>query len=251
MAHFTFIGTGSLDTYPRKGCHCRLCEIARRGGKDVREMPALFVDNKILIDCGPGIPERMKEWGLLRDLKAIVLTHIHKDHVMGLKNLKGRVPIYCGIDSIRFLKKLFPHLNFIPYWPDKAFIVADEKFIAHRIPHSLTRFNHCLKFDTLAYAADIGAVHPDLMEFLKGIKIYIGDAFDVEKDFLISKQQQHLSLIHQLEALKNLKLDMVIFTGFSHHTQIPHEDLELIVWDWAHDHNFKPHIELAFDGLII
>jgi ribonuclease BN (tRNA processing enzyme) len=45
----------------------------------------------VLLDCGPGVLERLWARDLLGDLDAIVLTHAHADHVLDLVPLAGEV----------------------------------------------------------------------------------------------------------------------------------------------------------------
>ena len=51
MRDLYFLGTSALNVIPRKGCRCRLCEIARRDGKDKRKFAKVYF-RQILIDAG-------------------------------------------------------------------------------------------------------------------------------------------------------------------------------------------------------
>src|SRR5581483_11248422 len=42
--------------------------------------------NRLLVDCGHTVPARLQQMGLsLRDIGAVVLTHLHGDHIYGLE----------------------------------------------------------------------------------------------------------------------------------------------------------------------
>lgn len=250
-ARIIFIGTGGLDVVPKRDCKCRLCEVSRRGGKDIRiQMGTLF--NNVLIDCGFEVPQRLKEWKLEKEVDAVIISHTHKDHTFGLPDLKLKVPVFVVRSSYRLMRKLFPHLDLRIYWPDKEFSIGGEKCTAKTISHSATRFNHILKFgNQLAYSADIGEITPDLTAFVKNVKLFIGDGFSVYKDFEIQGLKMHLSMLNQLRELKKCKFDLFIFTGFGHRTKIPHEDLELLISRWAKKQGIKYGIELSFDGLAV
>jgi len=73
------VGSGSLDCYPIPGCHCELCEMARKGGKDRRICATSIFYKDCLFDLGPGVWKRIKNKGIRP--KAIVLSHVHFDHI--------------------------------------------------------------------------------------------------------------------------------------------------------------------------
>jgi len=246
-----FIGTGGLDSVPKPNCNCRLCQVARKGGKDDRiQMGTLF--NNVLIDCGIGVLQHLKAWRLEKEVEAVIISHPHKDHSFGLLDFSLKVPVFVERSAYSIMRKLFPRLDLRVYWPNKEFSIAGEKCLAKTIYHSVTQFNHILKFgNQLAYSVDIGKITPDIVTFVNNVKLFIGDGFSVYKDFEIQNLKMHLSMINQLKELKKCKFDLFIFTGFGHHTKIPHEDLELLISRWAGERNFKYQIELAFDGLAI
>lgn len=45
----------------------------------------------LLLDCGPGTIERLARFGLLAELDAIIISHMHADHVLDLLLLAGEV----------------------------------------------------------------------------------------------------------------------------------------------------------------
>jgi len=48
-------------------------------------------ENVVLLDCGPGALERLWQLGLLTRLEAIVISHMHADHILDLLLLAGEV----------------------------------------------------------------------------------------------------------------------------------------------------------------
>lgn len=44
-------------------------------------------DRNLLVDCGPSIPTRLMELGLVDDISDILITHCHADHIGGLEML--------------------------------------------------------------------------------------------------------------------------------------------------------------------
>jgi len=51
----------------------------------------LFVDDRVLIDCGIGTIRRILEAGIQSDeIKTIFFTHLHSDHELGLADVMER-----------------------------------------------------------------------------------------------------------------------------------------------------------------
>jgi ribonuclease BN (tRNA processing enzyme) len=48
-------------------------------------------DNTVLLDCGPGTLERLWRFRLLTELDAVVISHMHVDHVLDLVLMAGEV----------------------------------------------------------------------------------------------------------------------------------------------------------------
>ena len=75
------LGTGSADGWPNAFCGCASCASSREGG-EVRGQTAVLVDGRLLLDCGPEAPRAAERFGRsLRDVRSILLTHDHPDHV--------------------------------------------------------------------------------------------------------------------------------------------------------------------------
>lgn len=49
-------------------------------------------DTALLVDCGSGVPDRLRAWRDPRRLDAIVVTHLHADHFLGLAGLRYLFP---------------------------------------------------------------------------------------------------------------------------------------------------------------
>ena len=60
-----------------------------------RNLPSLLIDDCILIDCGEGTLKTLKELKLSdREIRAIFLTHMHADHMLGLVSLLWDMALY-------------------------------------------------------------------------------------------------------------------------------------------------------------
>lgn len=64
-----------------------------------RNLPALLIDNQILIDCGEGTFKNPKRLNVdLHSIKVIILSHLHADHCMGLPALLWDYALYSRED---------------------------------------------------------------------------------------------------------------------------------------------------------
>src|SRR5690606_31625827 len=86
-----FLGTGTSQGIPVIGCNCKVC--LSQDPKDTRFRASVLItteqDRKILIDCGPDFRQQMlmnKE----QNVEAILLTHEHNDHIIGLDDVQDR-----------------------------------------------------------------------------------------------------------------------------------------------------------------
>ncbi len=102
----TFLGTGDAGGVPLYGCQCLACEKARRSPELRRGPCCALVESgkgaqgRILIDAGlTDLTERFPPGSL----SAIVLTHFHPDHVLGLFHLRwgigAPIPVFAPPDS--------------------------------------------------------------------------------------------------------------------------------------------------------
>ncbi len=120
IMQLTFLGTGTSTGVPMLGCRCRTCSstdpadhrlrasVLVRG--DAQDMPSL------LIDAGPDLRQQLLVHGTPA-LAAVLLTHIHYDHVGGIDDLRpycyasphGRFPAFCRSDVAAGLRHNFPY----------------------------------------------------------------------------------------------------------------------------------------------
>lgn len=79
----TFLGTAAAEAIPAHFCICDICRQARiNGGKDIRKRCCYLLNDDTLIDYGPDIWNQALMYGFdLADIKRIIFTHSHEDHL--------------------------------------------------------------------------------------------------------------------------------------------------------------------------
>lgn len=82
-----FLGTGAAWSLPELNCDCMICREMRRNGEK-RQRTAFLLSGRtnILVDCGPDIASQLSRHQIDR-LDAVLITHEHGDHYMGLDEL--------------------------------------------------------------------------------------------------------------------------------------------------------------------
>ena len=114
----TFLGSGTSHGVPMIGCHCAVCRST--DPRDKRARPSIYIQftdgTSVLVDTTPDLRMQALRFGIER-VDAILFTHCHADHVMGLDDVRrfnvlqnGR-PISCyGDDStLADLRRIFSY----------------------------------------------------------------------------------------------------------------------------------------------
>lgn len=111
----TFLGTGTSIGVPAIGCRCEVCRSTDPKDKRLRQSAMIETDCglRILIDCGPDFRQQIltQRFG---KIDAVLLTHIHYDHVAGMDDLRpfsmfGDVDIYAKSDVVEGLHQTMPY----------------------------------------------------------------------------------------------------------------------------------------------
>src|SRR3954451_11406494 len=83
-----FLGTGTSAGVPMIGCHCEVC--SSTDPHDKRTRPSVVIsynDTRVLIDTTPELRLQCVANGVDR-IDAVVFTHAHADHIMGLDDVR-------------------------------------------------------------------------------------------------------------------------------------------------------------------
>jgi len=113
-----FLGTGAAWGLPELNCPCLICtEMRKRGERRTRTSLFIRGPSNLLIDCGPDILSQMEKHGINK-LDAVLITHEHGDH-------------YIGLDELFVFKRTRPRGQFDPiavYMTSASWNVIKQRF---------------------------------------------------------------------------------------------------------------------------
>lgn len=189
----TFLGTGTSVGVPAIGCTCRTCQSKNPHDKRLRCSALIETENtRILIDTGPDFRQQMLSLPF-RKIDAVLLTHIHYDHVGGIDDLRpfcqfGEVNVYADEITSRGLMQTVPYCFAENRYPGAPAIVL------HTIqPHQVLLVNEELeilpiqvwhgklpilgyRIGSLAYITDMKYMEESEIELLRGVKMLVVNA---------------------------------------------------------------------------
>src|SRR4051812_32615006 len=116
-ATLTVLGSGTSMGVPTIGCRCDVC--TSNDPHDRRTRPSILVDfgeRRILIDSGPDFREQAIREGI-QHLDAVLYTHAHADHILGLDDLRpltfrahGKIPLYARSRDATVIRRMFQYI---------------------------------------------------------------------------------------------------------------------------------------------
>lgn len=246
-----FLGTGTSQGVPVIGCRCEVCKSANPKDRRFRSSVLLTTDSskKILIDCGPDFRIQMLE-NEEENVDAILLTHEHNDHVIGLDDVrplifknKNEMPLYAMRRVGDEVKNRFPYAfseNKYPGAPsfdlkiiERPFHIFDTEIIPLEVMHyNLPIFGYKVK--NSAYITDASFISEESKAHLQNLDYLILNC--IRKEEL---HPAHFILPQILSLFEELKPKKLYLTHISHHLGL-HEEEE---WE------LPENVHLAFDGL--
>src|SRR5215470_15581655 len=143
----TVLGSGTSVGVPTIGCHCAVCTSS--DPRDNRMRPSILVSyggRNVLIDTTPDFRTQALRAKIDR-LDAVVFTHSHADHLMGLDDVRPfnfrqneRIPIYASPATLADIHRIFPyifdgvHKSSVPQLDERAVDGAFDLFGLEFIP---------------------------------------------------------------------------------------------------------------------
>jgi phosphoribosyl 1,2-cyclic phosphate phosphodiesterase len=248
----TFLGTGTSHGVPMIGCDCAVCRSS--DPRDARMRPSIFVetpDASVLVDAGPDLRTQALRHRIRR-VDAILLTHGHADHILGMDDvrrfnslMKGPMACYGDGRTLNDVRKTF-HYVFDPTTPkggglpalvlheiDGSVRVGDLTAIAVPVWHG-QRLILGYRIGGFAYLTDCSAIPDESWPLLDGLDVVVLDALRPQP------HPTHFSLAQAIEAAERIGARQTLFTHMCHH--LPHE---------ATNATLPAGMSLAYDGLTV
>ena len=251
-ARVTFLGTGTSHGVPMIACECATCTSA--DPRDQRLRPSVLVDlpggRSLLIDAAPDLRAQALRHGIRR-IDAILFTHAHADHVLGLDEtrrftaLQGcAMPCYGDPETITEIRRVFayafrsvqqgggvPRLELIPV--TAAFEAAGQRVVPVPVLHGdLPIYGY--RLGSFAYLTDCSRIPESSWPLLEGVRVLVIDAL---RD---TPHPTHFTVGQALEAVERVAPDRALLTHVSH--DLGHA---------ATSSRLPPRVELAYDGLSV
>ncbi|MGO9231494.1 MAG: MBL fold metallo-hydrolase [Bryobacteraceae bacterium] len=248
----TVLGSGTSVGVPTLGCHCAVC--TSTDPRDNRLRPSVLVsyqDRRVVIDTTPDFRAQALRAGLDR-VDAVLFTHGHFDHIMGLDDVrpfnlrqKGSIPIYAAPDTMADVQRVFEYIfaaeeqeSWVPQLDPRpidgsALDLFGLPFLPVPILHG-SRTIYGFRFGAAAYLTDHSAIPDTSMELLRGLDVLFLDALRYKA------HPTHSTVARSLETVERLAPRRAFFTHICH--DLGHERAESML---------PPHIRLAYDGMEI
>src|SRR5579864_1872046 len=113
----TVLGSGTSVGVPTPGCHCAVCSSG--DPRDNRLRPSVLLQyggHNVVIDTTPDFRTQILRAHIDR-LDAVVFTHPHADHIMGLDDVRPfnfrqgqRIPVYAAPDTLEVVRRAFSYI---------------------------------------------------------------------------------------------------------------------------------------------
>ena len=256
QATLTFLGSGTSMGVPTLGCSCAVCTDAQGpGSPNRRTRPSVLVSysgRNVLIDTGPDFHAQAIR-GNVKALDAVLYTHGHADHVLGMDDLRplsfGKpegLPLYADDATADVIERVFEYtfrkvdryptsarvtLHRLPSSGDVAVDLFGAQFIRVPVTHGRQTIAG-YRFGAAAYLTDMSDVPGESLALLRGLDVLVLDALRREP------HPSHSHLAKSIELVERIGPQRAFFTHISHDLDHRLTNAEL-----------PAHIRLAYDGL--
>lgn len=246
----TVLGSGTSKGIPEIGCDCYVCRSSDERDKRLRSSVLVrTMGMQLLIDASPDFREQAIRNNIY-NVDALLLTHIHYDHVGGIDDLRpfclgGDVPVFCRKDVDCDLRRRIDYCFRDKKYPGvpgfDTTIITDRPFLVNGLKVIPVSVNHGdmpivgYRIGKFAYVTDCKTINDIEKEKLRNLDVLILNALRDRDHFA------HLTVSEAVALIEELKPKRAYLTHFCHEAGT-HSQLEARLPDG---------IFPAFDGQII
>jgi phosphoribosyl 1,2-cyclic phosphate phosphodiesterase len=249
----TFLGTGTSHGVPMIGCDCDTCRSP--DPRDKRWRASVYVEtddgHALLVDAGPDIRAQALTFNVRR-VDAIIFTHGHADHIMGLDDVRRfnaiqqrPMPCFGDAATLNDLRRTFfyvfdastPRGGGLPqlelFRIVGPFCIGRQEIVPVPIFHGQRQILG-LRMGNFAYLTDCSRIPDESWPLLEGLDLLVLDALR-EKP-----HPTHLSLSEAVDVSRRIAPRRACFTHMCHNLRHADTCAKL------------PHgMELAYDGMVV
>ncbi len=248
----TVLGSGTSSGVPTIGCTCDVCR--SDDPRDKRLRPSVLLshgDRRIVIDTTPDFRMQALRSGMER-LDAVVFTHAHADHILGLDDVRPfnyrqqqHIPIYLTDTTFKTVRRIFdyvfderPHDSVVPKLEvniitEESFDVLGLRFTPIPLRHGRTEV-FGFRIGGLAYLTDHGDIPESSLSLLQGLDVLFLDALRYKP------HPTHSTVSQSVETALKVAARRTYFTHMCH-------DVGHVAGQAA----LPEGIFLAYDGLVL
>ena len=239
---------------PTLGCSCRVCTSS--DPRDQRLRPSIAIEwqqdgneHRVLIDTGPDFRHQALRFGI-RNIDAVLYTHPHADHIMGLDDLRPltfahrdqKMPLYASAATADVLERVFAYtFSANATYPTRARValhrlngpveIAGVTFTAVPLMHGRLEVTG-YRFGNAAYLTDMNTIPDPSFALLDGVEVVILDALRPQP------HPSHATIPEAIGWAQRIGARETWFTHMSH--EVMHAEM---------DPQLPASIRLAYDGL--
>ncbi len=249
----TFLGTGTSQGVPVIGCTCEVC--LSTDFRDQRLRTSAMIEWKkktIIIDAGPDFRQQLLR-AKVTDVTAILMTHEHKDHIIGMDDVRPlnckhqkSMPVYAEKRVQTELISRFPYIfadNPYPGAPRLTLEEIKEKetiYIESLAIQPIRAWHGKLpvfgfRFADFTYLTDLNKIDDNQLAKVKGTKILALDALHH------SKHHSHFNLEEALALIDIIQPEQAYLIHISHRMGLT-EKVNAIL---------PKNVQLAYDRLVL
>ncbi len=221
------LGSGTSVGVPMPGCSCRGCMSGDERDKRFRSSARLTINGlEIIIDTTTDLRIQSLRSGLQR-IDAVLLTHNHADHVMGLDDVRPfcfkqpePIPVYGSKETLDWVRGHFnyiweatqiggglPRIKLNPV--DSEFNYEGVCIIPLPVKHGVMDI-YGFRIGDLAYICDVSFIPETTFDLLEGINYLVIDGLRPKE------HATHFSIDQAVTAAKRINASQTWLTHISH-----------------------------------